>query len=62
MVFKLNNKEVVRGPEPRSSRLGVGVGVGEPGYRVTRQVPSSFSTTVVLTIEQAGSWQMCVGL
>lgn len=58
MFFKLNNKEVVRGPEPRSSRLGV----GEPGYRVTLQVPSSFSTTVVLTIEQAGSWQMCVGL
>lgn len=60
MFFKLNNREVVRGPEPRSSRLGVGV--GEPGYRVSLQVHSSFSRTVVLTIEQASSWQMCMGL
>lgn len=60
MFSKFKNKEVVRGPEPR--RRGLGVGVREPGSRVSLQVPSGSSRGVVLTIEQASSWQMCVGL
>lgn len=60
MFSKFNNKEVVRGPEPR--RRGLRVGVGEPGSRVNLQIPRGSSRGVVLTMEQASSWQMCVGL